>query len=153
MKKILTIIIVIFSIFLLTSCKEENNGDDSKIYLDSKFYNKSEFIKVKADEFNKIEDNNYVVYVYNSFCSLAIPCENIFKETMDKYDLSFYSMGIWEMQNTYLYYTVKYAPSIIIVKDKKVIAYLDAESDEDFIRYQDSNEFESWLDKYIYLKK
>lgn len=153
MKKILTIIIVIFSIFLLTGCKEENNDDGTKIYLDSKFYGKSEFINVKADEFNKINDNAYVVYTYNSFCSLAIPCENIFKEVMDKYKLTFYSMGIWEAQKTYIYDTVKYAPSIIIIKDKKVIAYLDAESDEDFIRYQDSDEFEKWLDKYIYLKK
>ena len=154
MKKVLTILIVIFSIFLLTSCKEEqNNPDDSKIYLDSKFYNKSEFIKLKADEFEKVKDSAFVLYTYNSFCSLAVPCENIFKETMDKYDLTFYSMGIWEAQNTYVYNTVKYAPSIIIIKDKKVIAYLDAESDEDLIKYQDSDEFEKWLDKYIHLKK
>ena len=79
--------------------------------------------------------------------------KNISKETMDKYDLTFYSMGIWEAQNTYVYNTVKYAPSIIIIKDKKVIAYLDAESDEDLIKYQDSDEFEKWLDKYIHLKK
>lgn len=155
MKKILTIIVVIFSIFLLTGCKEENHneGDGSKIYLDSKFYKKSEYIKIKADEFNELKDGSFVVFTYNSFCSLAKPCDEVFKEVMDKYHLSFYSMGIWEAQNTYIYDTVKYAPSIIVIKDKKIIAYLDAESDEDFSKYQDADEFESWLGEYIYLEK
>ena len=66
MKKILTILVVIFSIFILCSC-EKQKEDDSKIYLDSKFYKKSEFITVKADEFNKINARTYLVYTYNNY--------------------------------------------------------------------------------------
>ncbi len=153
MKKILTIAIVIFSIFILTSCDNKNNEEESKIYLDSKFYNKSEYIKIGAEDFNLINDKAFVLFTYNSYCTLSTPCDTVFKETMDKYNLSFYSIPVHEMRNTYIYETVKYAPSIIIVNNKKVIAYLDAESDEDYIRYQDSNEFEKWLGKYIYLEK
>ena len=53
MKKILTILVVIFSIFVLCSC-EKQKEDDSKIYLDSKFYKKSEFITIDAKEFEKL---------------------------------------------------------------------------------------------------
>ncbi len=151
MKKILPIFIVIFSVIILVGCNKKDDG--SKFYLDSKFYEKSEFIKIKAKDFEEIKDDAYVLYTYNSYCSLKVPCENIFKEVMDKYNLSFYSMFIQEMQKTYLSETVKYAPSIIIVKNKKVVAYLDAESDEDLDKYQDPDLFEEWLGKYIYLEK
>ena len=39
-----------------------------------------------------------------------------------------------------------------IIKNGKLINYLDTEKDEDLNRYQDSLEFEKWLNKYIYLK-
>ena len=45
---------------------------------------------------------------------------------------------------------MKYAPSIIIVKDKEIVSYLDANSDEDLDKYQDEEAFESYLNKYIY---
>ena len=53
------------------------------------------------------------------------------------------------LKKTYLYKKVKYAPSVIIVKKQKIIAYLDAEKDEDMDKYQDEKEFEKWLKKYI----
>ena len=38
----------------------------------------------------------------------------------------------------------------IIVKDKEIVSYLDANSDEDLDKYQDEEAFESYLNKYIY---
>ncbi len=151
MRKILTILVVIFSIFILCGC-EKQKEDDSKIYLDSKFYKKSEFITVKADEFNKINARTYLVYTYNSYCTFSVPCEDVFREVMDKYNISMYGLPIAEMKKTFIYDTVKYAPSIVIIKENKIVAYLDAESDEDLIRYQDAKEFEDWLGTYIHLK-
>ena len=43
-------------------------------------------------------------------------------------------------------------PSVII-KNGKIVTYLDANKKEDLDRYQDTSSFESWLDKYIYLSK
>ena len=51
-----------------------------------------------------------------------------------------------------IYQKVKYAPSIIIVRDGHIVDYLDANSDDDLDKYQDVNEFEKWISKYIYLK-
>ena len=150
MKRIITILIVIFSILVLVGCDKEK---DSKLYLDSKFYDKSEYIKINAEEFDKLEDKVYVVYTYESFCKLRIPCEQIFKEVMDKYNLTFYSLFVQEAQKTYIADTVRYAPSIIIIKNNKIVAYLDANSDEDLDKYQDSEQFEKWLGEYIHLEK
>mgnify|MGYP000092232876 FL=1 len=69
---------------------------------------------------------------------------------MKKYNIDFISISFDKFKSTYLYETVKYAPSIIIVKDKEIVSYLDANSDEDLDKYQDEEAFESYLNKYIY---
>ncbi len=142
MKKIITILLVICVSFLLFGC-EKDNGE--KIELDSELYGKSEYVNIKANDFKKIKEKNFLVFTSNSFCTFEIPCDSIFKEVMDKYKIKVYSLPIHEMKKTYIYDTVKYAPSFIVISNKKIVAYLDAESDEDYIRYQDSNEFEKWL--------
>ena len=63
------------------------------------------------------------------------------------------SIPFLKYKDTSLYNKVKYAPSIIIVDRGKVISYLDANNNSDTIKYQDENEFEKWLNNYIYLSK
>ena len=72
---------------------------------------------------------------------------------MDKYNLTFLNLPFEEAKNTFIYSSVKYAPSIVIVRGKKIAAYLDVNSDNDYSKYQNANEFEKWLSKYIYLEK
>ena len=48
---------------------------------------------------------------------------------------------------------VKYAPTIIIIHKNKIVAYLDADKDEDVDKYQDINAFTNWVNKYVYLEK
>ena len=62
-------------------------------------------------------------------------------------------MGIDEYKKTSYFNEVRYAPSIIVISKGKVLAYLDANKDEDLNKYQDSDEFESWLSEHIYLEK
>lgn len=148
MKKI---VVIVLSVFLLTGCfNNKTNQDDGieRIYLTSSYYNKGEFIKV--DDLTGIDDDTYVLFTYKNFCNLAVSCDKIFESFMKKYSIDFVSIPFDKFKSTYLYETVKYAPSIIIVKDKEVIAYLDANSDEDLDKYQDEKAFESYLNKYIY---
>ena len=62
-------------------------------------------------------------------------------------------MPFSEFKKTVFYDTVKYAPSVIIVRNNSIIAYLDANKDEDLEKYQDVDKFEKWLNEYIYLEK
>ena len=122
-----------------------------KFYLDNDYYNEGNFISVKAKNFEN--KGNYILYTYNSYCNFPIPCEDIFKDFMSKYSIDFLSMPFEEFRKTELYKKIRYAPSIIIVKDGKIISYLDADSDNDTDKYQDTKEFEKWISKYIYLEK
>ena len=142
-KKILSLIIITL---LLSGCFHNNSG---KVKLNKEYYNDGSFIKVSSNQINKLKNDVYILYTYNNFCTFQIPCEDIFSEFMKKRKIDFLSISFEEFRNTYLYDTVKYAPSVIIVSNGNIIAYLDANSDDDLDKYQDSSVFEKWIGNYI----
>ncbi len=142
-KKIISILFII----LLVACTKE------KIYLDDEYYNNGEYIEVDSNYFNDNSHKNYIIYVSNTFCMFSVPCADIFEEYMKKYNISFLSIKIDEYKKTKFYEKVKYVPTVIIVRDGKILSYLNAESDDDINKYQDISEFESWVNKYIYYEK
>ena len=150
MKKIF---IIMLSFLILTGCKLNQNDGKERIYLSDNYYNKGEFIEIKSNDLLDKVNDTYILFTYNSYCSLPVPCEDIFKSFAKKYDIDFISISFEEFKNTKFYNTVKYAPSIIIIKNNEIVDYLDANSDKDLNKYQDQKEFESWLDNYIYFTK
>ena len=138
---------LVLTILLLVGCGSK------KFYLEDKYYQDSKYIDISLNEYSKIKDTSYVLFTFNSYCQFSKPCDQVFKEVMEQYNISFLAMPYDRFKNTSLHDKVKYAPSIIIVKKGKIVAYLDAESNKDIDIYQDSKKFEKWLSKYIYLKK
>ena len=132
-------------LFLFVGC-----GKISKIYLDHSYYHTGDFIDVSSDELNQIKSKNYVLYTYNSYCTFTVPCENVFKGYMNKYHIDFVSIPFDEFKKTSFYQTVTYGPSILIIQDGKIVAYLDAEKDADIPKYQNLSKFENWMNQYIY---
>ena len=71
MKKLLIFVFAI--VILFTGCKNKE-----RIYLDDKYYGNNEFIEITSKDIKK--DGSYLVFVYNDFCALKVPCDKIFKE-------------------------------------------------------------------------
>jgi hypothetical protein len=155
MNRKIFIVIICILLLLTTGCtKKINQNDDIKrLYLTDKYYNKGNFIQVSNDDLSKLDDETYVLFTYNNYCTLPISCENIFKEFMEKYKIDFLSITFEDYKNTKFYDVVKYAPSILIISKGDVIAYLDANSDDDLDKYQDVDSFEQWLNNYIYFNE
>ena len=141
MKKTL---IFIITLVLITGCKDKKI---EKFHLSDKYYNEGNYISIKS--LDGLEKESYVLYTYNNYCSFKIPCDKVFKVYMEKYKIDFLSMPFENFKKTSLYKKVKFGPSIVIVKEGKVVAYLDADKDEDLEKYQDSTKFEEWINKYI----
>lgn len=153
-KKFIILVVVIVAFLLSIVVYQKFNYDNyGKFYLDSKYYNGNSFIKVSNSDVSVFSSESYVLFTYNHYCSLPIPCETVFEEFMKKNNISFLSIPIEDFKKTWIYQKVKYAPSIIIVRDGHIVDYLDANSDDDLDKYQDVNEFEKWISKYIYLNK
>jgi len=144
-KKTLLLICLLITVVGCFNTKEENN----KIVLDNVFYNKGEFIDITSEELNNLSYNNFILFAYNNYCSLPIPCHDIFKEYMEKNETDFLSINIDEYKKTEFYKEVEYTPTIIIVSNGKIKGYLNAESDDDLDKYQNINEFEKWINNYI----
>ena len=142
------IFLLIVGIILLTGCSNSN-----KFYLDKKYYNQGDFISSTSKTIKDLEEQkeSYIVYTYNYFCTFPTPCEDIFKNVFKKYKLDVYSLTYDEMKKTFISDTVKFAPSVVIINNGKIITYLDAESDADYEIYQDETKFDNWLNNYIYL--
>lgn len=128
--------------------------NSTKFSLEKEYYNESKFIAVTSEGINALKEDkkSYIVFTYNNYCMLEIPCDEIFKKVMDKYSLSFLYLPYEEMKNTFIYDKVKLAPSVIIIENGEIIAFLDTEKAEDLNKYQDETEFDKWLTSYINTK-
>ncbi len=151
MKKVFGLLIILFMVTGCFNNKINQNDGIERIHLTDSYYNKGEFIEV--NDLTNLDNDTYVVFAYNNFCNFSVPCDKIFESFMTKYDIDFIKIPFDKFKETYLYNEVKYAPSIIVVSEGKVIAYLDANKDEDLDKYQDEKAFEKWLNNYIYFTK
>jgi thiol-disulfide isomerase/thioredoxin len=124
-----------------------------KFLLDDQYYNQWEYIEINAHDFEWLNTQNYILFVYNSYCAFSIPCDQIFKEFMEKYHIDFLAMHYDEFKDTALHSTVRFAPSVIVVKNWKIVDYLNPEKDEYLDLYQDEIAFEKWISSYIILTK
>ena len=150
MKKVIGIASILIVIGIITFIIY--NNIDTKFYLDDNYYGDNTFIEANSVEINNIGSKNYILFTHNNYCNFKIPCEQIFKEFMNRHNIKILSIPFAEFKNTDYYKTVKYAPSILIIKNNKIVKYLDAEKDEDIDMYQDVNKFEEWIGKYIYFE-
>ena len=151
------VLIIIGIIVLIGGCifdKKMNQDDDiERLYLSDKYYNDGVYIGVDSNDILNLKNDTYVLFTYNNYCSFSVPCDQVFEKFMKKYDIDFLSIPFEDFKKTKFYETIKYGPSIIIIKNDEIVAYLDANSDEDLNRYEDTKEFELWMNKYIYFKK
>ena len=83
-------------------------------------------------------------------CKLVDELNRLRKSSSDSID----GIGSFDdFKKTTFHKKIKYAPSVLVVNKGKIIAYLDANSDDDLEKYQDVNKFEDWISKYIYFSK
>ena len=147
MKKILLILLLVP--LLLVGCTNK----DEKVYLSDKYYNQGTYIDIVDKDMDKLKNDTYLLFVYNQFCNFKIPCDEIFQKVMNEHKVDVLSMSIDEYKTTSYFNTVRYAPTIIVISKGKVLAYLDANKDEDLDKYQSPDDFEKWLTEHVYLDK
>ena len=138
--KIKKITVFLIIVLLLTGCKLNQDDGKERLYLSEKYYNSDgKYIDISSEDLLDKEDETYILFTYNNYCNLSVPCDQIFEVFMKKYKIDFLSIPYEDFKETTLHDTIEYAPSVIVIDKGEIIAYLDAESDEDLIRYTDAN--------------
>lgn len=145
------ILIIIGIIILITIIISLNLNLKSKINLSEQYYQYGTIKDITKEELlTKINNKeNFILFTNNNFCTFKISCEEIFKESAQELNITILKIPFNEFKTTKLHDTIKFAPSVIIIKDGKIIEYLDPEKNDDLSKYQDKKEFTSWIKEYI----
>jgi len=114
----------------------------------------SGFIRLTClEELQELENNQktFPLFVFLSGCPTCAEFLPIVKEYAQLKNIEMYSIDlndIWGSDNS-ITNTIKYAPSMFIYKDGKVIKYLDSNSDEDYEYYKSVDKLSEWFDANI----
>ena len=154
-KKLIIIIVVLVVLIGIGSSIMYFSKKNEKFYIEDTFYNKGGLQDISINEVNKLIKNkkSFVLFTYNDFCTFSVPCDSVFEDTSKSLDIQILQIPYRDFKKTVLKKEIDYGPSILIIKEGKVVKYLDAESDKDKELYQDVSKFKTWLSKYIYTKK
>ncbi len=144
---ILLLVIIIFILIL----KSQHN---QQFYLDNEYYGNSSLIEIDSEKLKTLEKDKktFVVFVYQPLCSTSYDLNNYVTEFLDTYKMSFYKILFSSIKDTNIADYVKYCPSVVIYRNGKIIAYLEADSNKHAVYYKSVENFKKWLTKYIILK-
>lgn len=145
------IMVIVFIILIPLSLLFITNLTKQKFTLESKYYNTGKFIDINGANLNELLNNkeNFILFTYNNFCTFKVSCDEIFNESIKELNITILKIPFDEFKTTDLYNEVNYAPSVILIKEGKIIKYLNPEKNEDLPKYQDKKEFTSWIKEYI----
>ena len=143
---IIFIVIIVSTVYIVIT-------KDDRFYLSDEYYNNNSFSEITSDQVDGLINKKYILYTYNNYCSFTIPCDKIFQKFSEDYNIGILSINYEQFKTTSFYKTVKYAPSVMIISNNKIVAYLDADNNNDVDKYQNVDAFKNWLEKYIYLEK
>ena len=157
-KRVLKIIVPIVIILILIVVIIERNfikkTSDFMFYLEEKYYGNSVFNEIDSNDLNHLINNkeSFAIFIHQPFCSTSYEFNKILVKFAEENKISFYKMSFNEMKKTVMYENIKYYPSFAIYNNGKLIDFLEADSDEDLIRYKDMEEFKNWFKSYIQMK-
>lgn len=120
---------------------EYKNTDGAQIEIAKESEDPARFL----DELIESE-KSFVLYVSLPICNGdAAKFKQYVLDFQHKEKISFYYLTSDYIKDTKVYETVKYFPSVIIVKEGKIINFLKYDSDEDIEYYKSYDGFSKWL--------
>lgn len=153
-RNVFIVLIILFFLAILIFLLINKNKKVEKFYIEDEYYSSEGLTQVTKDDVEKLleENKSFILFADTNFCTLGVPCRDIFKEASETKELKILQFSFTELKETRLYDKVKYGPTVIIIKEGKVVDYLDPNSEEHSVLYQDTDKFYDWLTKYILIR-
>ena len=148
-KNSLIIGIVLLIMLLCTACGNKT------FMLEEKYYGESKFVEIDNEDYDKLisDKESFAIFIYQPLCAASSSFKEVLTEYSNTKGVVFYKMTQTKMKESKLGETLKYYPSLVIVKDGKVVDYLDANSSDDTRYYQNAENFNNWFTTYVELKE
>ncbi|MCQ2571273.1 MAG: hypothetical protein MJ154_03445 [Candidatus Saccharibacteria bacterium] len=127
------------------------NSTPSTFRLDDEYYAQSESMDIKKDEYENLISQNktFVVMIDKPGCVTTKAMRENMVNFPEDTQFKYYRMMWEEVKESSLHEYVKYTPSVAIIYQGKVKAYLQADSDEDAVYFNDGEALKNWIRKYI----
>lgn len=149
MKKLFLILLTVIT---LTSCAPK------QFELDDEYYFNYDLIEIESlDEVEQMANDgkSFALFVYMQGCSSCAAFKPVLNAFLKQNEMTFYSISaevIGENKGNSIMKAIEYAPSVLLYNKGKVIASLDAMSDDDLPYYKTVAAFTSWFLKYSVIK-
>lgn len=147
----LTLVVVVVGGVLFVGAVSGWFGEQ-KVVLDAEYYNtQSGFTDLTAQEYEELvgAKKTFVVFVDQGGCTTADRLREYVGRYMEEAGISVYRMMFAEVKESSLHEFVKYYPSVVIVSRGQVVAYLRADSDDDAKVYNNYEDLEGWMKRFL----
>ena len=147
-KIFLPIIILLLSI-ISTGCIK----NDNTFYLNDQYYGSSKLNEIDGKSLENLieEKETFAIFVYQPLCAASEDFKKVLTTFTKENQISFYKITYAKLKETSLKETIKYYPTLIIIKEGEVVDFLETDSAEDYEYYKSSSTFKKWFTKYVKL--
>ena len=123
--------------------------------LEDELYAKSEAIDIKKEDYEKLisEKKSFIIMVDKPDCYTTANMRKYMSEFPDDMQFKYYRMMWSQAKDSSLHEYVKYVPSVVIIREGEVIDFLDADSDEDTAKYNETQALQDWIRSYVIFEK
>ena len=120
-----------------------------KATLSEEYINNSGIKEITKDEYQKLieEKKSFVVRAHLPDCQAKIL--QFTKDYAEEQNIIINDINWAELRDIVKQSGIKYAPTVIIVSEGRIISSLRSDSDADTAKYNDYNEFKNWLNSLI----
>ena len=119
---------------------------------------------INTSSYTELDENNYkdiinskepsLIFVYLRGCSACNSFKTIINDVNLYNDLNIYQTEFHKLSKLGLKLdNLKFAPSLIVVKDGEILGYLNSDSDEDKEYYKKASSLSDWITNYISINK
>ena len=128
---------------------------EAKITLDAEYICSEEcdgeYMELTKDDYASLVEakKSFVVFVDQDGCTTADRLRGYVQDWATETGVKVYRMMFSEVKESSLHEYIKYYPSVVLVDKGKVRMYLRADSDDDAKMYNDYNEFETWIKRWV----
>ena len=119
--------------------------------LEDELYAKSEAIDIKKEDYEKLisEKKSFIIMVDKPDCYTTANMRKYMSEFPDDMQFKYYNFMWSQVKESSLHEYISFAPSVAIIKNGKVKAYLRSDVDEDGKYFYDAAALQEWVRKYV----
>ena len=111
-------------------------------------------VEITAAEFESMREagETFVVMAVMTTCPAEAPLTDTVNRYLSTRDLRIYHLSQSEFKASSLKAEIKYLPTLAIIENGELKAFLNAESDADLPAYKDPDDLHAWLAQYLNLR-